>query len=227
MFAVAGLDGLPNNGTNGIGAAGPNQVLADAMGIVVSVLVRIYQIFWTLIHPFFLHVFLSQYSTSHQEPMARNTPEWSKYGKGEWNYTVNEEFLDTFWKYGAERAKDYETLFTVGMRGDGDLPLPGASIERLEKIMTDQRSIISAAHGGIAAEKVPQVFALYKEVQGYYDTDGMTVPDDVTLLWSDDNWGNIRRVGLANETSRSGGAAQYYHLGKKTETYIAQSKHSD
>lgn len=159
--------------------------------------------------------------------MARNTPEWSKYGKGEWNYTVNEEFLDTFWKYGAERAKDYETLFTVGMRGDGDLPLPGASIERLEKIMTDQRSIISAAHGGIVAEKVPQVFALYKEVQGYYDTDGMTVPDDVTLLWSDDNWGNIRRVGLANETLRSGGAAQYYHLGKKTETYITQSKHSD
>ena len=94
--------------------------------------------------------------------MARNTPEWTKYGKGEWNYTVNQEFLDGFWTYGAERAKGLETLVTVGMRGDGDLPLPGASIERLKKIIDDQRSIISSANDGIPAEKVPQVFALYK-----------------------------------------------------------------
>lgn len=94
--------------------------------------------------------------------MARNTPEWTKYGKGEWNYTVNQEFLDGFWTYGAERAKGLETLVTVGMRGDGDLPLPGASIERLKKIIDDQRQIISKANDGVPAEKVPQVFALYK-----------------------------------------------------------------
>jgi hypothetical protein len=70
------------------------------------------------------------------------------------------------------------------MRGNGDLPLPGANIKNLKEIVTDQRNILSETHG-IPAEQVPQVWALYKEVQGYYDTDGMEVPEDITLLWSD------------------------------------------
>lgn len=185
MFAVAGLDGLPGNGTDGVGAAGPNQVLAGEMGIV--------------------------YGTSHQEPMARNTPEWSNFGEGDWNYTTNKPFLDQFWTYGAERGSSQETIFTVGMRGNGDLPLPGANIPILEGIVADQRQILSKAFGGRNASTIPQVWCLYKEVQGYF-SDGLQVPDDVTLLWTDDNWGNIRRVPASNETSRAGRAGLYYHF---------------
>lgn len=116
--------------------------------------------------------------------LRRNTPEWSNYGTGEWNYTQNRDVLDQFWRYGAERAKGLETLFTVSMRGNGDLPLPGANIKNLQEIVTDQRNILSETHG-TPAEQIPQIWALYKEVQGYYDTDGMEVPEDITLLWSD------------------------------------------
>jgi hypothetical protein len=144
--------------------------------------------------------------------MARNTPEWSNYGTGEWNYTVNKDELDQFWRYGAERSKDFETIYTVSMRGNGDLPLPGANIKNLQAIVEDQRTILSETHGNISADQIPQIWALYKEVQGYYDTEGMQVADDITFLWTDDNWGNIRRVPLANETDRAGGAGLYYHF---------------
>lgn len=180
MFAVAGLDALPAKPM-----PGPNQVMADAFGVV--------------------------YSTSHQEPMARNTPEWTNYGTGEWNYTTNKAELDQFWTYGAERALNLDTLFTVGMRGDGDIPLPGASVPLLESLVADQRQILSSTHGGVDVTTIPQLWCLYKEVQSYYDNDGLQVPDDVTLLWTDDNWGNIRRIPSANETSRQGSAGLYFH----------------
>src|SRR5260370_31711276 len=100
------------------------------------------------------------------------------------------------------------------MRGDGDMPMAGtemgANIALLEKIVADQRKIISEqVNPNLAA--VPQLWALYKEVQGYYDN-GMRVPDDVTLLWCDDNWGNIRRLPTPAERKRSGGAGIYYHF---------------
>jgi hypothetical protein len=100
------------------------------------------------------------------------------------------------------------------MRGDGDMPMAGsemgANIALLEKIVADQRRILAEqVNPNVAA--VPQMWALYKEVQGYYDN-GMRVPDDVTLLWCDDNWGNIRRLPTAEERKRSGGAGVYYHF---------------
>ena len=119
--------------------------------------------------------------------------------------------LQEFWTEGIERNKNYESIITLGMRGDGDLPMTeGANIALLEKIVADQRKII-AEHVNPDLTKVPQDWALYKEVQEYYEK-GMRVPDDVTLLWCDDNWGNIRRLPTADERKRSGGAGIYYHF---------------
>ena len=150
-------------------------------------------------------------STSHHEPMIRAQQEWKRYGKGDWNYETNGEFLRSFWADGVRRGKDFERIITLGMRGDGDAPMSReANTALLERIVADQRKIISE-NVNQDVTKVPQVWALYKEVQEYYEK-GMRVPDDVTLLWSDDNWGNIRRLPTAEERSRSGGAGVYYHI---------------
>lgn len=157
--------------------------------------------------------------TSHHEPMMRAQQEWSRgksaYGNAEWNYLTNPEGLRQFWTEGVIRNRAYENIYTVGMRGDGDLAAPdaggiAANIDLLETIVTDQRAIL-AAHVAPDVTQVPQLWALYKEVQGYIEN-GMEVPDDVTLLWCDDNWGNIRRLPTTAERSRSGGAGVYYHF---------------
>lgn len=157
--------------------------------------------------------------TSHHEPMMRAQQEWTKrkrsIGNGEWNYVTNRDGLFNFWSEGIERNKDYENMTTLGMRGDGDEPMVEGgdmkdSIKLLESIVADQRKLI-AKHVDRDVTRVPQVWALYKEVSDYYDH-GMTVPDDVTLLWCDDNWGNIRRLPTPAERKRSGGAGIYYHF---------------
>jgi len=149
--------------------------------------------------------------TSHHEPMMRAQKEWTRHGTGPWDYTQNGEVLRKFWEQGLQRNKDYENVVTIGMRGDGDLPMSeSANIALLEKIVTDQRNIIANVYGRNPAT-VPQDWALYKEVQEYYEK-GMRVPDDVTLLWCDDNWGNLRRLPTAEERKRTGGAGIYYHF---------------
>ncbi|RYY76835.1 MAG: glycosyl hydrolase [Gammaproteobacteria bacterium] len=149
-------------------------------------------------------------STSHHEPMMRAHKEWTT-DEGKWDYHGNKKNIFPFWKGGVERNKNFESVITVGMRGDGDEPMSESeNISLLENIVKDQRDIISQVFNK-PAEQVPQVWALYKEVQGYYDK-GMRVPDDVTLLWCDDNWGNIRRLPTPEERKRSGGAGVYYHF---------------
>ena len=149
--------------------------------------------------------------TSHHEPMLRSQQEWKRHGKGPWNYATNADELNAFWTYGIVRNGNYESTITVGMRGDGDKPMAATDdISLLEKIVADQRQII-ASHRTPTIATDPQVWALYKEVQGYYEK-GMRVPDDVTLLWSDDNWGNIRRLPTPEERKRIGGAGVYYHV---------------
>ena len=153
--------------------------------------------------------------TSHHEPMLRAQQEWKRHGKGPWNYATNSEVLRAFWDEGIERNKAYESIVTLGMRGDGDMPMAAngdiaANKALLEQIVADQRAII-ARRIGPDLTRVPQDWALYKEVQAYYEA-GMRVPDDVTLLWCDDNWGNLRRVPTAEERIRSGGAGIYYHF---------------
>jgi hypothetical protein len=105
----------------------------------------------------------------------------------------------------------HESIVTIGMRGDGDEPMTqGTAIKLLEKIVADQRKIIEEVTHKPASQ-TPQLWALYKEVQDYYDK-GMRVPDDVTLLLCDDNWGNIRRLPKLTDKPRSGGYGIYYHF---------------
>ena len=175
-----------------------NKVLADEMGVVMG--------------------------SSHHEPMTRAQDEWHRNTDkgvtgGKWDYATNAENLRTFWRGGIERmmskgdGKGYESVVTVGMRGDGDEPMAeGAATQLLERVVTDQRKIIAEVTGR-PADQTPQVWALYKEVLDYYDH-GMRVPDDVTLLFSDDNWGQIRRLPVAGKDrlDRPGGYGVYYHF---------------
>lgn len=163
-----------------------NMILADKYGIVMS--------------------------TSHHEPMMRADKEWDRHGEGPWDYARNPKRLYEFWKDGATRNKPHESIYTLGMRGQQDTPMSATqNIDLLELIVKDQREILSDVFDDRPIEKVPQVWALYKEVQGYYES-GMRVPDDVILLWCDDNWGNIRRLPTPEERKRVGGAGVYYHF---------------
>ncbi len=151
--------------------------------------------------------------TSHVEPMMRADKEWNRKGfsAAQWNYDQNPDALNKFWTEGIERNKAYENIITVAMRGKIDTPMSeSANIALLEKIVGAQREIISNVMHTNAAS-VPQLWALYKEVQEYYEK-GMRVPDDVTLLWCDDNWGNLRRLPTPEERNRPGGAGIYYHF---------------
>lgn len=166
------------------------MVLADEMGIVMG--------------------------TSHHEPMMRAHDEWGRIKGGAWDYTKNPEKLREFWRGGIERMASkpgggsYDSLVTVGMRGDGDEPMSeGTATALLERIVRDQRQIIADVTRQ-PAEKTPQMWALYKEVQDYYDA-GLKVPDDVLLLFADDNWGQIRRLPEPG-SRRPGGYGVYYHF---------------
>ena len=152
-------------------------------------------------------------STSHHEPMARNHQEYARNRKGwgPWNYQKNKTNLQKFFREGIERMKGTEQIETIGMRGDGDEAMSAeADTKLMTNIINDQRKIIADVTGRKASE-TPQVWALYKEVLDYYDK-GMKVPDDVTLLLCDDNWGNVRRVPNAKERKHKGGWGLYYHV---------------
>lgn len=152
-------------------------------------------------------------STSHHEPMARNHQEYARNRKGwgPWNYQKNKANLQKFFREGIERMKGTEQIVTIGMRGDGDEAMSEeADTKLMTNIINDQRKIIADVTGRKASEP-PQVWALYKEVLDYYDK-GMKVPDDVTLLLCDDNWGNVRRVPNAKERKHKGGWGLYYHV---------------
>ncbi len=187
--------------------------------------------------------------TSHHEPMARNHQEWVRYkhakmkeagarnddeapAEARWDYAVNKPVIDQFFRDGIERAKGTEDLITIGMRGDGDTGLGGKegfdhltqnlddyNKKLLENIISNQRRIIAEVTGK-KADKTPQMWALYKEVQHLYDL-GLDVPDDVLIMLCDDNWGDIRRVPEANVSAtrtkqalmnRKGGWGMYYHV---------------
>lgn len=155
--------------------------------------------------------------TSHQEPMLRAQKEWDRRFEaklGHWNYAKQPEVLEQFWRDGIRRNKSYESLVTIGLRGANDTEMapggPEANRALLEKIVDVQRDILRQEVNPDVT-KVPQLWCLYKEVQEFYEH-GLRVPDDVTLLWAEDNWGNVRRVPTATERQRSGGAGIYYHF---------------
>ena len=151
--------------------------------------------------------------TSHHEPMARNHQEYARdrKGWGAWNYATNKQNLDRFFREGIERMNGTDDIVTIGMRGDGDEAMGnGTDTKLLESIIDNQRRIIKEVTKRPAKE-TPQIWALYKEVQDYYDA-GLRVPDDVTVLLCDDNWGNVRRLPTAEEQKRKGGWGLYYHV---------------
>ncbi|WP_111642556.1 glycosyl hydrolase 115 family protein [Marinimicrobium alkaliphilum] len=151
-------------------------------------------------------------STSHHEPMMRWDKEWDWYGEGAWEFSTNAENLKDFWREGPKRHKGYDSIYTLGMRGQEDTPMAeGQDIALLESIVDAQREILSEVFDDRPLEEVPQVWALYKEVQYFYEA-GMRVPDDVILLWANDNFGNHRRLPTPEERERAGGAGVYYHF---------------
>ncbi len=154
--------------------------------------------------------------TSHHEPMMRAHKEYvyRKDSIGAWDYATNKANLDRFFEEGLERNKAYDNLITIGMRGDGDVAMGNGNDEdnmkTLKDVVNGQREIIERVYKKPASE-VPQLWAIFTEVQRYYDA-GFTVPDDVTLLFCDNNWGYIRRTGPEKEQTRKGGMGMYYHI---------------
>ncbi|MBR1388599.1 MAG: glycosyl hydrolase 115 family protein [Prevotella sp.] len=153
--------------------------------------------------------------TSHHEPMMRAHKEYlfRKEEVGPWDYSINKERLDRFFREGMERNKNYENLVTIGMRGDGDVAMGSGNdadnMKTLRQVIDGQRKIIKDIYG--RPDGVPQLWAIFTEVQRYYDA-GFQVPDDVTLLLCDNNWGYIRRKGRDFERRRKGGLGLYYHI---------------
>lgn len=153
--------------------------------------------------------------TSHHEPMMRAHKEYTRRRDevGPWDFASNPDRIEKFFREGMERNKDYDNLVTIGMRGDGDVAMgtgnDADNMKTLEKVVECQRGIIKDIYG--RPDAVPQLWAIFTEVQRYYDA-GFTVPDDVTLLLCDNNWGYIRRKGRDFERKRKGGLGLYYHI---------------
>ncbi|WP_330290569.1 glycosyl hydrolase 115 family protein [Streptomyces sp. NBC_00576] len=172
--------------------------------------------------------------TSHEAPMMRGIEEWNRHavpavrdsagnivtpgrdpygGTGEWSYRRNAAAVRAYWRDGIRRMvdEDFEGVVTLGMRGNGDTSLPdGDGIELMREIIETQRGIIAEVTGK-PVQETPQVWTLYKEVQRYWDR-GLRVPGDVTVVLTDDNWGNIRKHPNPAEPARSGGYGLYYHF---------------
>ncbi|MFD7864299.1 glycosyl hydrolase 115 family protein [Streptomyces sp. NPDC059783] len=172
--------------------------------------------------------------TSHEAPMMRGIEEWNRHavaavrdgdgnvttpghdpygGTGEWSFRRNAEAIKAYWAEGIRRMRDedFEGVVTLGMRGNGDVSLPdGDGIELMTEIIATQRQILAEVSGRDITT-IPQVWTLYKEVQRYWDR-GLRVPDDVTVVLTDDNWANIRKLPDPREAARAGGYGLYYHF---------------
>ncbi|KAK1461840.1 hypothetical protein CCUS01_01430 [Colletotrichum cuscutae] len=161
-----------------------NQQMADDYGIVVS--------------------------TSHHEPMQRASNEWKKDPKGDWDWVNNKENVVAFMDEGIRRAGNNESYFTLGMRGTDDGPIDADDpITVLEDVFATEREILAKYHGNVTATN--QVWTIYKEVATYYAA-GLNPPEDVTLMFTDDNWGNIQRLPTEIESERVGGIGVYFHF---------------
>ncbi len=153
--------------------------------------------------------------SSHAEPMLLNNgKEWP--GKpNEFNYLTNRDTVYAYWEKRVLERTSGESIFTIGMRGINDSPIIGPKTEKdristLEKVFVDQRKMLAQHLGNGDPTRVPQMFCPYKEVLDDYNA-GLRVPEDVTIVWPDDNFGYIRRYGTAAERARSGGLGVYYH----------------
>lgn len=154
--------------------------------------------------------------TSHCEPMACNAAgEWKRRGEGAYDYVNNSAAVYKFWEDRVKEVAGQEILYTLGMRGVHDGKMQGAkTVEEqkavIDRVFVDQRGLIEK-YVDKDVTKVPQVFIPYKEVLDIYHA-GLQVPDDVTLMWCDDNYGYIRHFPTAEERARKGGNGVYYHV---------------
>lgn len=153
---------------------------------------------------------------SHCEPMACSTAgEWSRRGKGDYDYVKNSSSVCHFWEERLKEVSGQEILYTVGMRGVHDGQMQGAkTVEEqkavLERVLKDQRDLLRK-YVNKDVEAIPQVFIPYKEVLDIYRA-GLEVPEDVTLMWCDDNYGYIKHFPTEVERTRKGGNGVYYHV---------------
>ena len=152
----------------------------------------------------------------HCEPMACSTAgEWSRRGKGDYDYVKNSSSVCHFWEERLKEVSGQEILYTVGMRGVHDGQMQGAkTVEEqkavLERVLKDQRDLLRK-YVNKDVEAIPQVFIPYKEVLDIYRA-GLEVPEDVTLMWCDDNYGYIKHFPTEVERTRKGGNGVYYHV---------------
>ncbi len=150
--------------------------------------------------------------SSHAEPMLRNNvSEWTG-DHDKYNYVTNREGVRAYWEQRVKENGRYENIYTLGMRGIHDSGMQGAKtdperIRVLEQVFADQRALLAK----YARPAAPQMFCAYKEVLELY-RGGLHVPDDVTIVWPDDNFGYIRNFASAQERQRRGGFGVYYHL---------------
>ncbi|MBC7903981.1 MAG: glycosyl hydrolase 115 family protein [Gemmatimonadaceae bacterium] len=153
--------------------------------------------------------------SSHAEPMLRNNVgEWRKETMGEFNYLTNQQSVFDYWEKRVAESKSTKAIYSLGMRGVHDSGLEGIkdpkdAVPLVERIFNDQRKMLEK-HINDDVSDVPQAFTLYKEVLDIYDR-GLTVPDDVILVWPDDNYGYIQRLSDEKEKKRKGGSGVYYH----------------
>ncbi len=157
-------------------------------------------------------------TTSHCEPLLLNNAaksEWDGQRDGEWNYKTNRETIWKKWDNRLSEAAQYENIYTVAMRGVHDEGLRGSlpmneRVPLLEKVIKEQRELLEK-HIGKKAMEIPQILVPYKETMDIYEN-GLQVPDDITLVWVDDNYGYMKRVSNPEEQKRAGGSGVYYHL---------------
>lgn len=154
--------------------------------------------------------------TSHCEPMLCNiNAEWDHKSMGEWRYDNNAETIRELFEQRTRATSTFESIYTIGMRGEHDSPMNARDLTKddqiklLEKVIADQREILKTEKG-TNPENIPQAFIPYKEVLDYYQN-GLSVPEDVTLMWTDDNYGYIRQLSNPEEQKRNGGGGIYYH----------------
>jgi hypothetical protein len=153
--------------------------------------------------------------TSHAEPMMRNNVgEWKK-DFGAFDWFRNRDRLVDYWRTRIEEVKGMETVTSLGLRGVHDSAMEGAASpeqarDTLQDVFRVQRGLLAGAQGK-PPERIPQAFTMYKEVLDYWNL-GLAVPDDVTLVWPDDNYGYLAQLGTDRERGRAGGAGIYYHV---------------
>ena len=171
------------------------------------------------------HAVATQYGivmgTSHEAPMLRGIEEWNRHpkaygGTGDWRFSINRDAVVAYMRDGVQRMKDQniEGVVTMGMRGPGDVSLPPEDgIPLIQNLIATQQQMLSDILGS-DSHTVPKVWTLYKEVQDWYlRPDGIQVPDDITIVWAEDNWGNLRKLpDQTKSVERPAGYGIYYHF---------------